>query len=550
MTPAEIQACQWDAIIVGTGIGGATLGYSLAQSGMKVLFCEKGMDHLSTSTALTGDWTETLFERECEGDSYANYLKRSGRLSDPIFELSGITSRAVLPILGEGTGGSSTLYGMVMERFFPSDFEPAKYAKAATQAQIPERWPITMEELEPYYSEAEALYRVKATRDPLRPDTECRSILSPPSYSPANSELFEYLSAQGCNPYHVPMACDYKPGCRECIGFICEKRCKGDSVNICLEPALREHGAVLADNCDVLKLTTENTCVTTLHCRWNGADVTLRGNTIILAAGAIGTPALLLRSASKAWPHGLANGSDQVGRNLMRHLFDYYVVKPRKSPHESDLVKQLAWNDLYISDGVKLGTVQSNGNLPPPRIIARSMKEDISRHSSVLGFIASKFLPVIEQAVKASLKKTIVFASIMEDYPYPDNRLTLGTDGKVVINYSIHENDKERLELFRDKIKKLLKKYHPKLNQAAQKNSLLGHVCGTCRFGESPKDSVLDRYNKAHELDNLYVVDSSFFPTSSGTNPSLTIAANALRVAEHILKNHTNPTPCPTTLYK
>ncbi|HHM8127197.1 TPA: GMC oxidoreductase [Pseudomonas aeruginosa] len=535
MTPAEIQSRHWDAIVIGTGIGGATIGQSLAQAGMSVLFCEKGASHLYAADSLSGKWAETFFEAEPSGHSYANYLKRAGRLSLPVLEVSGTKSKSVLPILGEGTGGSSALYGMVMERFFPSDFVPAPYARSSPEARIPEKWPISIAELEPYYAKAEALYRVKATLDPLRHDNESRSIQPPPPYSPANAELFEYLTEQGCHPYHLPMACDYKPGCRECIGFICDKRCKGDSANICLDPALSEGGAVLADNCEVLRLEAEDGRVTTLHCRWNDNLVTLSATTIILAAGAIGTPAILLRSASEEWPRGLANGSDQVGRNLMRHFLDYYVVKTRKPPQSNDLVKQLAWNDLYISDGVKLGTVQSNGNLPPASIVAQSVKEDIARSSPFLGRVADKMLPLIEWGVKASLRNSVVFASIMEDYPYADNRVGLSSTGQVTISYSLHDSDKERLALFRRKIKMLLKDYRPRLNPAAEKNSILGHACGTCRFGDSPVDSVLDRNNKAHELDNLYVVDSSFFPTSSGTNPSLTIAANALRVAEHII---------------
>jgi choline dehydrogenase-like flavoprotein len=218
----------------------------------------------------------------------------------------------------------------------------------------------------------------------------------------------------------------------------------------------------------------------------------------------------------------------------MRHLLDYHVIKPKKSPQEGDLIKQLAWNDFYITDGIKLGTVQSNGSLPPASIVSKSLRDDIAHHSPLLGHIVSRFLPLIEIAIKASLKKSIVFVSIMEDFPHPKNRVTLGEDGNISIEYSIHEQDRKRLQLFREKIKNTLIKYSPKLNKAAQKNSILGHACGTCRFGDSPQNSVLDRHNKAHELDNLYIVDSSFFPTSGGTNPSLTIAANALRVADHI----------------
>lgn len=533
MTPDQIISHHWDVIVIGTGMGGATAGYSLVQGGKAVLFVEKGASHLGNSDTIAGEWPE-MRAAGTSGEKLVTRLARGGRMLQVVTD-SQAPGKPFMPIMGEGTGGSSALYGMVLERFYPVDFAPGAAGLTAPGADIPERWPVSIEEMLPYYLKAENLYHVKGSKDATRPPEHPRGVGAPPAYSPTSAELEEYLRSQGLNPYHMQMACDYKPGCNECVGFICDKACKGDSARMCLEPALKHPDAALLDQCEVLKLEANRVRVTGVICRWRGRQITLRGTTVLLAAGGLQSPAILLRSASALWPNGLANGSGKVGRYLMRHPLDYYFLKPRRPPRKGELIKQVAFNDFYFKDGLKLGNVQANGQLPPSKIIVRSLKEDLDRKAPFLGMLIGLLRPLIEWAAAQSLKDRIVLAAFLEDFPYADNRIMVAADGALIVHYSLGESERERLAKYRKAMMKLLAPFKPKLNGSGGENSsMLSHICGTCRFGDSPDDSVLDRNNKAHELENLYVVDASFFPTSSGINPSLTIAANALRVADHL----------------
>jgi choline dehydrogenase-like flavoprotein len=520
------QAKTWDVLVIGTGMGGATLGYALAKAGKSVLFCEKGRSHLNFSDALTGDWLESLTHGEAGGPS-TEQRQRAGRYAEEIEDISERQTHLIQPMLGIGTGGSSALYGMTLERFFPSDFTPRRYFPDAPGANLPEEWPISGEELAPYYTEAEALYRVRGGIDPLRPAGETRGILEPPPLSSASQELFDRFLARGLHPYRMPMACEYVEGCRECVGYICAKGCKRDSANVCLEPALREHGAELLSECDIEGLEGSNGRVVAVHGRWRGQTLRLKAKRVVLAAGAVHTPALLLRSK-------LANGSDQVGRNLMRHLADYYLLYP-EAPLEG-FTKQLAINDFYLCDGLKLGTIQSNGTLPPPPVLASVFKERLRSTWAPLERLFPLVRPVVQRQAEKIVSGAHVMVAFLEDLPYAINRIALSPySGRVTLQYRIAPPDLARLAVFREKIASVLRPHRFRAILRGHENRMLGHVCGTCRFGNDPRTSVLDRNNKAHELENLYVVDGSFLPSSGGLNPSLTIAANALRVAETLV---------------
>lgn len=523
----------WDYIIIGTGIGGATLGYQLSKAGFSVLFCEQGQSYLTAQQVLQGDWLDAIVKRDSGPTS--EEMHRAGRFSAAMADVSSGQPRTLRPLLGTGTGGSSALYGMVMERFFPSDFTPGENFADCSEANLPEKWPISYDDLAPYYSEAERLYGVRASKDPLHPAGEDRGIAEPPPLTRASNELVERFRAKGLHPYRLPMACDYVPGCRECIGYICAKGCKHDSVTSCLEPALRHHGASLLSECEVTSLEAENGRVRFVNALLQGKAMRLTGKTVVLAAGALRTPALLLKSGETS--RGLANGSDQVGRNLMRHLLDYYLLYPKASPAEGPL-KQIAFNDLYVSGDQKLGTVQSNGRLPPAASIAKYFREDLRSFWPPLAHLFPLIRPAVEFRVRHMLAGAHVMVSFLEDLPFATNRVTLSKNGSLDLAYQIHRYDQSRLKSFRSKIVDLIHPHPFKPIYRAEHNAALGHVCGTCRFGDDPRTSVLDRFNRTHEIDNLYVVDGSFLPTSSGTNPSLTIAANALRVADHLATTH------------
>ncbi len=492
----EIKNNHWDIIIFGTGIGGSTLGNVLAKEGKKVLFIEKGRSHLGLpDTALAGDYAEHFAVDE-------ELLRRAGRYSEKI----SFPGYEAIPFIGCGTGGSSAIYGMLLERFSPVDFI---------------NWPITYEELADYYAQAETLYKVKK---------EGRESFPPPPFCPAAQELFDFFSGKGLHPYHCPMACDYVPGCKECSGFICPKNCKNDSVKICLQPSIDEYSAQLLTECEVLSLAADGHKVTGVKCRKDNEEFTLSGELVVLAAGAIHTPIILLRS-------GLANGSGMVGKNLMRHFVDLYSVKTRAEVKGGEFTKQVAFNDFYICDNIKLGNVQALGNLPNPQALANDLLITIRRSipviGSLLGYIAFPFIKIFAQK---NIQNRIIMAGIMEDFPYYGNSVSLADNGTVSVNYKLHKEAKERLAIFRKKIRQALSPYKFTFVANAHNNEQLAHACGTCKAGTNPMTSVVDKYNKAHELDNLYIVDSSFFPSSAGTNPSLTIAANSLRVASHLLE--------------
>jgi len=528
-----LLARDWDAIVIGTGIGGGTFGLAFARAGKKVLFCERGLSHLAyDDQVVSDDWAERLF-RPGGPTSMPEHLRHGGRFVDRMIDQGVAAPEPFTPFLGAGTGGSSALYGMVMERFFPSDFTPARYfPDAPADANIVERWPIGMADLDEYYTVAERIYSVHATKDPLRPASEARGIEPPPAYSPTSAEIADRLAVKGAHPYHLPMACAYVPGCAECIGFICGRRCKKDSATACLEPALRDHGAFLLPDCDVQRLDSANGRVSSVEAIVSGAPIRLTGRVIALAAGAIHSPAILLRSGEGPRHGGIANRSGQVGQNLMRHHLDYYVVKPRARQPDDALLKQLAFNDLYVIDGTKFGTVQSNGRMAPVPALVAGLRDDWQSKSSLLAKAFPLIRPAATRVVTKMLEGAHVLASIQEDLPYRSNRIGISDDGKsITFHYRLNDYEHQRIATFRGAISRLLKPQRFHLLKAAERTRVLGHICGTCRAGDDPRTSVVDRDNRAHELDNLYIVDSSFFPSSSGTNPSLTIAANALRVA-------------------
>jgi choline dehydrogenase-like flavoprotein len=536
-------ATKWDVIIVGSGMGGATLGYALARAGRQVLFCEKGRSLLGDDQVLRGNFAEMFFDRlESPATEHAETLARAGRWQDLIEDRSRVRSRSYIPFIGSGTGGSSALYGMALERFYPEDFTPRRNYPEIDGADVPEAWPVSYEDLRPYYRAAEALFRVRGGTDPLRAE-HLDPLPTPPEMTGAAHELYDFLQSKGRHPYRLPMACERLPGCLGCQGFLCPNRCKNDSGRICLEPAIRDHGAQLFDECRCVRLEATPDSVTGVKCVRRGEEFTLRGDLIVLAAGALETPSLLLRSASSDWPAGLANGSGLVGRNLMRHFVDLYAV-PVKSPEgRGGSQKELAFNDYYVSDSGKFGTVQSFGSLPPASVIVAGLEKDLRENAGT--WLASPFWlakPFLKMILNRKLSRALLLASIMEDLPYAENRVEpIPGCQDLGLTYQVRPHDQARIALWRQKLRADLHPYRIMLIKQAENNERLAHACGTCRFGTDPQTSVLNPENRAHRLSNLYVVDSSFFPTSAGTNPALTIAANALRVADRILGRKSCP---------
>ena len=526
----------WDAIVVGAGMGGATLGYALARAGRRVLFIEKGSAHPD----LLGRYAEDDFPRpEAPQPDHRDILARAGRYPDQIVDRSTSRTQRFVPFIGAGAGGSSALYGMALERVWPAAFAARDQYEAPPGASLPPRWPVAYAELAPYYDAAERLFRVRGGVDPLREDGPREHLLAPPPLTPAAQEMSGFLAGRGLHPYRLPQACEFVEGCSGCQGYLCARSCKNDAGRICLEPAVREHGARVLDDCEVVTLEADRTRVTGVVCKRGAETFTVRAPTVILAAGALETPRILLDSASSHWPQGLANDSGLVGRYLMRHHIDLYLIEPKLAGEFDNRQKELAFNDFYLKDGRKFGSVQSFGRLPPPATLAASVADELRQ--GPLPWTAPLFRlarPFVTPVLDGLVHRRFILATTLEDFPYADNRVAPARDdgeARLEIVYRLRDADRERIAAFRAMMGEVLRGYRFKLIRQAENNQRIAHVCGTCRFGDDPAESVLDRNNRAHGLDNLYVVDSSFFPSSGGTNPSLTIAANALRVAAHLL---------------
>ena len=344
------------------------------------------------------------------------------------------------------------------------------------------------------------------------------------------------MTSNGNSPFAVPIACEYKEDCTRCKCFLCPSGCKNDSAKTCLAPALEQYGARLIDGCYGLRFEADKEEIQGLQCIYNGQEIRISGDRYILAAGALETPALLLRSRSSAWPLGLANSSRLVGRYLMRHAVDLFLVFPRDKGGCNSDKGVIAFNDLYIREGEKFGNVQSFG-LMHPDLLLSGMQKNLSDSAASWLYPAFRALrPLLKATAKGLFERAYIFTSIMEDRPWIDNCVYPTNDKEgVSIEFSFHPDDKIRLEKFRKHIIGSFAPYRVIPLYTADDNSFLSHACGTCRAGDDPGTSVIDRNNRAHGLENLYIIDGSFFPSSAGINPSLTIAANAMRVADAIV---------------
>ncbi len=524
-------------------MGGAVTGYQLAKLGRRVLFVEKGiLLHEEFHAREDGSAKPDITDESPEAR-----LKRGWW---PL-RLQGETSFGEIDFfapLGCGSGGSTSLYAAGLERLFPADFRPGANFPEVKDSTLPERWPISYEDLRPYYTEAEELFRVRGTQDPL--GQQGGVLREPPHLSPRDKHLFDSFSQLGLHPYRIHVGFEFVAGCAECAGGLCPRGCKNDAGRICLLPALERYGASILPECEVLKLESGKLEVRKILCRRHGEEISIRAKMVVLAAGAFMTPVLLLNSKSEEWPEGLANRSGMVGRNLMFHASDYIAVNPTRSLSDIGPQKSMAFNDFYHSEGEKLGTFQTAGAAVTPGQIMQYMRDVAERDPTWWKKLASPkpvwwrklSSPVIRLVALTAyylfnFKHAAIWASIIEDLPYYDNRVFPDPQARNGMRFEYRHTDelKTRVMSFRRRLAKALGP-HRMIVLSSENNINYGHVCGTCRFGDNPETSVLDKNNRAHDVSNLYVVDASFFPSSGGANPSLTIAANALRVAEVIHK--------------
>ena len=509
----------WDAIVIGTGMGGGLAGRRLSELGKRVLFLEQG-HAVDSRTAPTAALLEDPAERMLAG-------RWPHRFATSVDEVK----LDQFPALGCGVGGSTLLYAAALERLERHDLEPLPDLAHPTGG-----WPISYDELAVHYEAAERMLNVRGTRNPL---SDGHSAMDrPPPMREADAVLMADLARAGMQPYRLHVGLGYKPGCAECLGAPCAIACKSDARSCGVDPALAL-GAELRTEAEVLRLEADATRVTGVVYRQGERRVRVRAPVVILAAGTLGSAPLLLRSSSPRWPAGLANGSGLVGCNLMFHVDDWLAIWPSRPGSHSGPAKTIASRALYLHDGVRLGFLHSTGLSASYGNILMFLQQWFDRSPGRAFRALRPFLRVPAKVAEKLFGSATILGLIIDDLPYPENRLELDESdpSRVVIHYRFHDELRERAAKGRQLLGQMLGE-NRKFWLWPQAILNWGHPMGTCRFGDDPASSVLDRNCKAHELDNLYVVDASFMPTGGGVNPSLTIAANAVRVAEAIARRH------------
>ncbi len=512
-----LKARNWDVIVIGTGIGGGTIGRALAEKGLQVLFLEQGRaGYRAEETRLDLDM----------GDPVARSLR--GFWPMPVAARIGGREVEFFAPLGAGPGGSSVFYAATLERPEPHDLDHSDARPHPTGG-----WPVSYAQMAPWLARAEALYHVRGGADPLSLDP---GTLPPgPPLTEADRAMMERLKANGLHPYQLHAAIRHLPGCGECLGRKCPRACKMDARSAGVEPALATGNAALLCEAEVVAIRAGDR-VSHLEVRHAGALHEFRARSYVLAGGALASPRLLLASASEKWPEGLGNANGLVGRGLMFHLNEMLAVWPRGAAQSPGPSKALSFRDLYWQDGRRYGTVQAMGIDVGEGEALHYLRLMIARSPWLSRLPGAGQLARLPAAMAARLMGSAkVFVGIIEDLPMDDNRVTLdpADPSRIRFTYDFPDELLMRRRAFRRAMRRAFAgQFRLFLGQAPEPN--FGHPSGTLRMGNDPSTSVLDAECRLRGVANLWVADASIFPSSMGVNPSLTIAANALRVADRL----------------
>lgn len=493
----------YDIVIMGTGAGGGTLAYALRNSGARILLIERG-NFLPREPQ---NWSpEEVFDHK----RYKNAEMWQDAAGTPF-----------LPGVHYFVGGNTKVFGAALQRLRREDFAALEHEGGTSPA-----WPISYDDLAPYYEEAEQIYRVhgQSGDDPTEPPRSGPFPFPPLPHEPYIAGLAGRLRRQGLHPYALPMGVDLRADgrcirCKTCDGFPCQVLAKSDADVCCVRPALESSDIALWTNSYARRLLTDSTGrrVIGVEVDRNGERLTVRAATFVAACGAANSAVLLLRSTSDSHPLGLANSSGLVGRNYMVHNNTAIMAVHPLRHNPTVFQKTLAVNDFYLRGPDRpypLGNLQLLGKLQAGMLTADQPR--VPRR--VLGAVANR---------------SVDWWAMSEDLPDPNNRVTLAPNGAVRVHWKPN-NLTAHDRLIAAARAMLRAAGYPIVLTRRMGIETNSHQCGTLRFGNDPAASVLDPFCRAHEVENLYVVDSSFFPSSAATNPALTIAAQALRVAEHL----------------
>lgn len=496
----------YDVVIVGAGVGGGAMANRLAQAGRKVLVIERG----TRLPREADNWSVKAVFHDRKYSTRETWRDRSGA------EFTPSTYYYV--------GGNSKFFGTATLRFREQDFEGMEHEAGRTPA-----WPIRYAELEPYYAVAEKLMGTHGEQglDPTEPPRSGPFPHPAIGHEPEIEAFNTKLKAKGLHPFPLPVAIDLHPGgkcirCRTCDGFACKIGAKNDAEVRLVDPALATGYVDLILETYVHRFLTDPSGrkVTGVEIEQKGERRVIAGGVFISSAGAINSAALLLRSANDKHPRGLGNSSDQLGRNYMAHNNTAMMaVNPFRKNHVV-FQKSLCINDFYLKNDVRpypLGNVQGLGKLQG-------------------GMLTANMRWVPESLMSWFAERSVDWWIMSEDLPDPNNRVSVDGDGKIRVSYTPNNlTSHDELVAHWTRLMKSLG-YRIVITQKMDITVAM-HQCGTARFGNDPATSVLDPFCRTWDVDNLYVVDASFLPSSTAVNPSLTIVAQAIRTSEEILRN-------------
>ena len=494
---------RFDIIIIGTGAGGGTMAHALSDTSARILVVERG-DFVPQEEE---NWDPEAVWKHLRYRARERWLDERGR--------------EFTPYTHYGVGGNTKFWGSVLYRLRREDFQAMEHLDGVSPA-----WPIDYDTLEPYYERAERLYHVRGQHglDPTEPPRGPFPYAAVP-HQPEMAAIVDKLRDQGLHPSPLPLGLmrvgedDGCILCNTCNSFVCKLHAKSEADVCCVRPAIKRSNVTLWTNATARRLLTDG-CgrrIAAVEVERAGEIVRVDAPLVIAACGAVNSAALLLRSNSDRHPRGLANSSGLVGRRYMAHLATMMQGFHPFRPNSTVFQKTVAINDFYLRgprSDYPLGQIQSQG-----------------RTHGVMAQTVVPWIPL--WAYEAWVSRGVDWLVMSEDLPAVDNGITIDAQGRIHLRYTPNN-----LAAHRDLVgetRRILRRLGYWIvvkHSHGAKNTT--HQCGTLVFGTDPRSSVLDPFCRAHDVENLFVVDASFFPSSAAVNPGLTIAAQALRVADHI----------------